>query len=310
MKGAYLGPKASFSHQAALEIFRDSTIQLEALSTFCDIFEGVQSLQYEFGVVPFENSSNGSVVQTLDLLADRQLEYPDVRVYAEHYLPVRHQLLVKKSGQDAEKQESLEEALRHMQKFYTHPQAWGQCSSFLSRKDCRPIPRQDCSSTSEAARIVSENEAGTCAAIASELAGGEYGLVTLVHNIEDKGDNTTRFFVVVRARIPFSQSAPENNSLGNSAMLKNLVSFTIDHESPGALADVLSIFKKHDFNLTSINTRPSRLRPWHYIFLAECEQLRHLHRMDAVVSLISDLTRVALSCRHLGSWEDQLRPNS
>ncbi len=101
MKAAYLGPRASFSHQAALEIFRDTTTQVEALPTFADIFEGVQSSQYEYGVVPFENSSNGSVVQLLDLLADRQLKYSDVKVCAEHYLPVHHQLLVKLSGRDA-----------------------------------------------------------------------------------------------------------------------------------------------------------------------------------------------------------------
>lgn len=306
MKAAYLGPKASFSHQAALEIFRDSTTQIEALPTFADIFEGVQSSHYEYGVVPFENSSNGSVVQLLDLLADRQLKYGDVNVCAEHYLPVHHQLLVKRSGQDVTKETRLEEALKRIKKFYTHPQAWGQCSDFLSRTECRPVAKQDASSTSEAARVVSENEAGTCAAIASELAGEEYGLAQLAHNIEDKGDNTTRFFIVARPGI--TVSCPElQNGTGSSRVYKNLMSFTIDHESPGALADALSTFKKHDFNLTSINTRPSRIRPWHYVFFAECEQLHHQHQADAITNLLSDLDDVASSCRHLGSWEDQLR---
>ncbi len=305
MKAAYLGPEASFSHQAALQIFYDSTTQLEALPTFADIFEGVQSSQFEYGVVPFENSSNGTVVQLLDLLADRQSKYSDVKVCAEHYLPVHHQLLVKQSGQDAVRQIRLEEALTRIKKFYSHPQAWGQCSAFLSRNECRPIARQDSSSTSEAARVVSGNEAGTCAAIASELAGEQYGLVKLAHDIEDKGDNTTRFFVVARAGVALSQLAPENGT-GDSRNYKNLVSFTIDHESPGALADALSIFKKHGFNLTSINTRPSRLRSWHYVFFAECEQVCHQHRRDAITNLISNLGDVVLSCRHLGSWEDQL----
>ena len=301
MKAAYLGPNASFSHQAALQIFRNSATQLQALPTFADIFEDVQSLQYEYGVVPIENSSNGSVVQSLDLLADRQLKYRDVKVCAEHYLPVHHQLLIKQTGQDATRQPELEKALMRIQKFYTHPQAWGQCSAFLSRLECRSIARQDCSSTSEAARIVSENEAGTCAAIASELAAEEYGLVRLAHDIEDKGDNTTRFFVVARVGATLSQSTLEDGRFH-----KHLVSFTIDHESPGALADALSIFKKHDFNLTSINTRPSRLRPWHYIFFGECEQRHRHYRADAITSLISNLGDVALSSRHLGSWEDQL----
>lgn len=307
MKAAYLGPKASFSHQAAIEIFRKSTTQLEALPTFADVFEGVQSSQYEYGVVPFENSSNGSVVQLLDLLADRQLKYSAVKVLAEHYLPVHHQLLVKQSDRDAASAAGLEGALKRVRKFYTHPQAWGQCSDFLSRNECRPVARQDASSTSEAARMVLENEAGTCAAIASELAAEEYGLVKLAHNIEDQGDNTTRFFVVARAGVNISQPCVESGSR-NSKVYKHLVSFTIDHGSPGALADALSTFKKHDFNLTSINTRPSRLRPWHYIFFAECERQHHQHRTDAVTTLIADLDGVASSCRHLGSWEDQLVP--
>lgn len=308
MRAACLGPKASFSHQAALEIFGGSTTQIETLPTFADVFEGVQLSQYEFGVVPFENSSNGSVVQLLDLLADRQLKYADLKVCAEHYLPIHHQLLVKRSSQDSKNQVGLEGALKRIKKFYSHPQVWGQCSTFLSRNDCRPIARQDSSSTSEAARVVSEDDAGTCAAIASELAGNEYGLVRLAQNIEDTGENTTRFFVVARAGVTFSRPVSDHRT-GNSAIFKNMVSFTIDHESPGALANVLSVFQKHEFNLTSINTRPSRLRPWHYIFFAECEQLRPRHSADAILILISDLDHVALSCRHLGSWEDQLNPS-
>ena len=307
MKAAYLGPKASFSHQAALEVFRDTTTQVEALPTFADIFEGVQSSQHQYGVVPFENSSNGSVVQLLDLLADRQMKYNDVKVCAEHYLPVHHQLLVRLSGQDAWRQSGLEEALTHVKKFYTHPQAWGQCSAFLSRNDCKHIARQDSSSTSEAARVVSENEAGTCAAIASNLAAEEYGLVRLADSIEDKGDNTTRFFILAKADTIVPKSALQNG-VGSSRIYKSLVSFTIDHGSPGTLADALSIFKVHHFNLTSINTRPSRLRPWHYIFFAECEQKHHQHQTDAITNLISDLENVAMSCRNLGSWEDQLMP--
>jgi prephenate dehydratase len=305
MKIAYLGPNASFSHQAAREIFQHPSAELQALPSFADIFEGVQSATFDYGVVPFENSSNGSVVQLLDLLADRQLRYGDVKVCAEHYLPVHHQLLVRHG---AAIRPGLEEALKRIDKFYTHPQAWGQCSAFLSRTDCRSIARQDSSSTAEAARVVSENEAGTCAAIASRLAGEQYGLVRVADNIEDKGDNTTRFFVLVRAGHTRTESVLRNG-VADSRTYKSLVSFTIDHEAPGTLAEALAIFKKHEFNLTSINTRPSRLRPWHYIFFAECERKHRQHQTDAVTSLIANLGHVALSCRHLGSWEDQLRPH-
>ncbi len=305
MKAAYLGPKASFSHQAALKVFQHTPLQVEALPTFADIFEGVQSSQYDYGVVPFENSSNGSVVQLLDLLADRQMKYGAVKVCAEHYLAVHHQLLVKQSGQDATQGTDLAKALKCVKKFYSHPQAWGQCSAFLSQPECRPIARQDCSSTSEAARVVSEVEEGTSAAIASELAGEEYGLVRVADNIEDQRDNTTRFFVVARAGTNPPDPRPGKDTK-ETTHYKNLISFTIDHGSPGALAEALSIFKKHDFNLTSINTRPSRLRPWHYVFFAECERTYQKHSEDALKSLISALDDVALSSRHLGTWEDQM----
>jgi prephenate dehydratase len=308
MKVAYLGPNASFSHQAAHKIFQSPTADLKALPSFADIFEGVQSSQFDYGVVPFENSSNGSVVQLLDLLADRQLKYSDVKVCAEHYLPVHHQLLVKPDA--AAMRPGLEEALKRIEKFYTHPQAWGQCSAFLSRTECRSIARQDSSSTAEAARVVSESEAGTCAAIASRLAGEQYGLIRVADKIEDKGDNTTRFFVLARADHTLANSVLRNGvDVADSRTYKNLVSFTIDHEAPGTLAEALAIFKKHEFNLTSINTRPSRLRPWHYIFFAECERKDQQHQTDAVTSLIANLGHFALSCRHLGSWEDQLMPH-
>lgn len=310
MTAVYLGPRASFSHQAAIEIFRDRAIQIEAVPSFADVFEGIQSSRYDYGVVPFENSSNGSVVQVLDLLADRQSNYSAVNVCAEHYLPVHHQLLVKLSDSDARHRPDLGETLKFVKKFYTHPHVWGQCSSFLSRPECRTVARQDSSSTSEAAMVVSENEANAFAAISSELAAKEYGLVNVAANIEDQGDNSTRFFILARAGIHLSQSPSQRiNDAGYPQLTKSMVSFTIEHGSPGALADALSIFKKHDFNLTSINTRPSRQRPWNYIFFTECEQTRQQRGPDAVGSLLSDLGEVVLSCRHLGSWPDQWKPS-
>ena len=297
---AYLGPKASFSHQAALAVFRDSTVKLEAVSSFAGIFDVVQSGKFEYGIVPFENSSNGSVMAVLDLLGDREAKHSDVRVCAEYYLPVQHQLLVKAPDSGAL---SLEDSLKSIRKIYSHPQVWGQCSAFLSRPVCRSIATQDCSSTSEAARLVSESEPGTTAAIASDLAATEFRLQTLVPNIEDRDDNTTRFFVLRKAGTyrlpPLPQDGLETQNY------KNLVLFTIDHEQAGTLAEALSVFKRHNFNLTSINTRPSRLRPWHYIFFTECWQAYNEGGANAIRDMIADLDTVASSCRHVGAWKDQ-----
>jgi prephenate dehydratase len=339
-RAAYLGPPASFSHQAALNFFaRPETLSSNSIGTpppvelvphpsFTSVFAAVQSSSADaptYGVVPFENSSNGSVVQLLDLLADREGKYGDVKVCAEYYLRVRHCLLGRRrrrplgSVGDKEK-EVVEDALKRVEKLYTHPQAWGQCTAFLDRH-FRGVERQDVSSTSRAAEMVAHEEAlsldgcGRSAAIASQLAAEVYGLDMLQEGIEDQGDNVTRFFVLRRKDIVgqerHSVEEKELNGIdtAKAKKWKSLISFTIDHGAPGALADALGIFRKHGFNLTSIDTRPSRVRPWHYIFFVECEQAQEVSDATdkaGVGGIILDLRQVAHSCRHLGRWRDQL----
>ena len=347
VQAAYLGPPASFSHQAARNFFAHSKlhpsshspdappIHLTPHPTFSSIFAAVQSSSAAapvYGVVPFENSSNGSVVQLLDLLADRGSVYGDVRVCAEYYLRVRHCLLGPRSpsppaglvGGRTKEAETV--ALGGITKLYTHPQAWGQCSGFLDHH-FRGVERQDVSSTSRAAEMVAQEQEATgtdgdgrggsaAAAIASQLAAEVYGLEVLREGIEDQGDNVTRFFVLRRAE---REEGKERNGIGENEFdgidtatpekWKSLISFTIDHGAPGALADALGIFRKRGFNLTSIDTRPSRVRPWHYVFFVECEQAEKVDdAVDraAVDRIISDLAEAAQSCRHLGRWRDEL----
>jgi prephenate dehydratase len=336
IRAAYLGPPASFSHQAALNFFAQSKplslsstgtppVELVPHPSFTSVFTAVQSSPVDaptYGVVPFENSSNGSVVQLLDLLADREGRYSDVEVCAEYYLRVRHCLLGRRpppaslggAGNEAEV------ALRGVEKLYTHPQAWGQCSAFLDRH-YTGVEREDVSSTSRAAEMVAQEQAlkvgryGRSAAIASQLAAEVYGLDVLEEGIEDQGDNFTRFFVLRRVENEGKErhGVEERgvNDIGTAAVKKwkSLISFTIDHGAPGALADALGIFRKHAFNLTSIDTRPSRVRPWHYIFFVECEQAKKVSDATdraGIDGIMSDLGEVAQSCRHLGRWRDEL----
>jgi prephenate dehydratase len=277
-----------------------------------------------YGVVPFENSSNGCVVQLLDLLADREGRYGDVKVCAEYYLRVRHCLLGRKPplhSVGGGKETNREDALKRVGKLYTHPQVWGQCTAFLDRH-FRGLERHDVSSTSRAAEMVAQEEPPASddgrdrrAAIASRLAAEVYGLDVLQEGIEDQGDNVTRFFVLRRELNDGQQrhmaQVNEVNAVDTATLnkWKSLISFTIDHAAPGALADALAIFRKHGFNLTSIDTRPSRVRPWHYIFFVECEQAKKVN--DAVDKagvdgIMSDLGLLAYSCRHLGRWRDEL----
>ncbi|KAF7717849.1 Uncharacterized protein PECH_000059 [Penicillium ucsense] len=304
LKVVFLGPLASFSHQAAAESFKKTNAELIPHASFGDAFSAVQDQTADFAVIPFENSTNGSVVQTLDLLADRTSLYTDVQVCGEYYLTVHHCLLVRKgtypsgwSGYDGS-----------ITKLYTHPQAWGQCEGLLS-SHFKGVERQDVSSTSKAAEIVAKETGESSAAIASKFAAEYHGLDILKENIEDRADNTTRFLILRNTRVEktaelaFEQRCP---SCTTWIMNKTLISFAVAHSSAGALANALLIFKAHGLNLTSINTRPSLKRAWQYVFFVECGQAPSAENKEAVLEALSDLRHATESCRNWGTWKDQL----
>ncbi|OBT67309.1 hypothetical protein VE03_02765 [Pseudogymnoascus sp. 23342-1-I1] len=318
---AFLGPVSSYSHQATLGCFPEAEYELVPVVTIRDIFEAVQSGTVSRGVVPFENSTNGSVVFTLDLFADRELSYPDLSVCGEIYQDVHHCLLGHKSNSLQQETDGAStptpavpqplkprtkplSSLDRIQRIYSHPQAFGQCELFLGAY-LKGIERIDVTSTSKAAELVKEDTTGTSAAIASEAASVVHKLDVLARGIEDTTDNTTRFFVL--------RKGIENDKVDDAGLFaqagaheKSLVSFTVDHKSPGALADALDSFKKHQLNLTSINSRPSRIRPFQYIFFVEFEGSK-LHDPEGVVKGAFELLDKAVqSWRWLGSWTDQL----
>jgi prephenate dehydratase len=230
-----------------------------------------------------------------------------VAVCGEHFLTVHHCLLRRKT--------TLPfgcEGYKSITKLYTHPQAWGQCESFLT-KHFKGVERQDVSSTSKAAELVSKDESGQSAAIASKLAGDYHGAEVLEENVEDRADNTTRFLILRNIRS--ERSADVSRHLissakdDSSAKRKTLICFMIEHSSPGALADALLIFKVHGMNLSSINSRPSLIRPWQYIFFVECEQIRIAHTPDSMKAILEDLGKVSKACRDLGTWKGEAAPS-
>ncbi|KAJ5095140.1 hypothetical protein N7532_007431 [Penicillium argentinense] len=319
---AFLGPPASFSHQAAAESFRRATADLVPHVSFADAFAAVQRGDADYAVIPFENSTNGSVVQTLDLLADRNDLYKDVKVCGEYYLTVHHCLVVRKGSYPG----GLPSYDGSITKLYTHPQAWGQCDMFLSRY-FKGVERQDVSSTSKGAEIVAKDTAEQGGAIASRFAAEYHGNGILAENIEDRSDNTTRFLILrniqslrtgegyhqslsippyLSAPAPAPASDPAPGQPQSETTHKTLISFSINHSSPGALASALLIFKAQGLNLTSINTRPSLKRAWQYIFFVECGRQPSNENKDAVLKALNDLRMVAESCRDLGTWRDQL----
>lgn len=345
--------------QAALSAFDSTSYSLHASTTIEDVFSAVQNQSAYRGVVPFENSSNGSVVFTLDLFADLHNKYPDILVCGEAYIAVQHCLL----GHLRQKASHLPPAaggpsgagpasghvhgvanvidsplssgavtptskepvplkptarpvgdLSRIRKVYSHPQAWGQCKVFLNTY-LKGIERQDVSSTSRAAEIVAQDESGESAAVSSVIAAEIHGLRVLARGIEDRGDNTTRFFVIRRRDTMPSRGdkvAPSDSSetavADGGKDWKSLISFTVDHSNPGALANSLAVFETYGLNVTSINTRPSGVENWNYIFFVEILG-RKLDGGEegAVNQALGELDRVCRGWRWLGSWESRLQ---
>ena len=233
---AYLGPEATFTHQAGVEYFGLSA-RFVPVKFVEGIFEVVARGHVNYGVVPFENSIEGVVSRTLDAF----MEFRDVKICGEIYLRVSHHLLTK-SGD-----------IKGIEKIYSHPHAIAQCRKWLASV----MPEAKIvyvSSTAEAAKLAADEE--NSAAIASEMAATLYGLKVAVRDIEDKWDNYTRFLVVGREQVE-----PTGRD-------KTSVIFSIS-DRVGALRDILSCFSDRGINLTKIESRPSRKKPWDYVFYVD-----------------------------------------
>ncbi|XDG00942.1 hypothetical protein ABKA04_000557 [Annulohypoxylon sp. FPYF3050] len=334
------------SRHATLDTFPTDKFDLIPVETIKDIFETTQSGRTTYGVVPFENSSNGSVVFTLDLFADRAGEYPDLSACAEIYLDVHHCLLGHAPPQSQNDQEKTEEDVQskydfsHIKRIYSHPQAFGQCARFL-RDHLRGIETVDVSSTSRAAELAFADKSGQSAAVSSAAAAKLVGLEFLAKNIEDRKDNTTRFFVLRRGQDgvredesalkevlnarrktvgkrkraggegeAVAETGAEGGGEGEEKLdpdvysqTKSLASFTVPHRSPGALADVLECFRRARLNLTSIQSRPSLAEPFQYVVFVEFEGHRFRDPEGRVSEVLQSVAKVARSSRWLGSWD-------
>ncbi|KAL5121624.1 prephenate dehydratase [Pleosporales sp. CAS-2024a] len=335
---AFLGPAGSYTHQAALDAFTKDQVTLSPQVSIADVFTAVQNGAAYRGVVPFENSSNGSVVSTLDLIGDVHNQHPDILVCGEAYVAVQHCLVghawpTATGGGGGGGGGETTHPLSHIQRLYSHPQAWGQCTAFLAAR-LPGIERLDVSSTSRAAHLVACDETRRSAALSSRVAAQLVGLDVLAHNVNDRPGNTTRFLVIGRRadvhNTVFLLSSPSPSSPApkhdddddqqeeeeeeeekeeeKEASYKTLVTFTVDHAHPGALALCLAVFAKYGLNLTSINTRPSGVQNWHYLFFVELQgrRRRQQNGEGPVDCALRELHGVARGSRWLGSWESRL----
>jgi len=239
----YLGPGGSFSHTAAMLKFGQS-VEYEPLADIRSVFGEVSKGHCDLGIVPVENSTGGGVIETLDALIDS-----NVKICSEVLMAVHHNLLVRPARTGPGRPDSLGE----IEKIYSKPEVFAQCRNWLSAafKEAQTVP---VASTAKAAQMAAEEP--NAAAIGSSVAAELYGLRVVCENIEDIANNITRFLVVGR-----EDAKPTGED-------KTAVLFSTAHKA-GALADVLDVFKRHNINLTNIESRPSKKRQWEYYFFVD-----------------------------------------
>ena len=239
LKVAFLGPEGTFTQAAVLKHF-GSSVRALPLPAIDEVFHEVEGGVADFGVVPIENSSEGTVNHTLDMFLSSAL-----KICGEVELRINHHLMGKMTGTDAVK------------RVCAHAQALAQCRGWLDEQ-LPDVERVAVASNAEGARRA-RDERGT-AAIASRAAAEIYGLNLLAHEIEDRQDNTTRFLVVGRKL--FSASGEDRTTLLVSGM---------NTDDAGALFRLLEPLAEHRVNMTRIESRPSRKRLWDYVFFIDIE---------------------------------------
>jgi chorismate mutase/prephenate dehydratase len=264
-KVAYLGPEGTFSYFAALTYLGRSA-DFEPRGSIDEVFEAVTLREVELGVIPLENSLQGTVGQSLDMFLRHQ-----VFIQAELYSKISHALLSK--GKD----------LAHIEEVYSHPQPLAQCAAWL--KAHLPLARVfPAESTAAAAKRVIFNP--RAAAIGHVKLAEMHGLNILANRIEDLPDNWTRFLVI----------GPDETKQGNRD--KTSVLFTVP-DKPGSLSEVLNLLAGEGINLTKLESRPLRGEKWKYVFFADLqcdlgqEQYGHM---------LTELRQMLHSLRILGSY--------
>ena len=262
---AYLGPEGTFTQTAALKHFGHS-VKTTALGSIDQVFREVESGACHFGVVPIENSIEGVVNHTLDMLTNSSL-----LICGEVELRIHHHLLTRAGS------------LREIKKVYSHQQSLAQCRSWLDAQ-LLDAERIAVNSNAEAVRLVGDQTG--VAAIAGETAAEFYGLPILFRNIEDHPDNTTRFLVLGR------------HNTQPSGRDKTSILFSAPNR-PGALHDMLACFAANNVSMTRIESRPSRTGMWEYVFFVDIEG----HAQDPnVVAALKKLESTASVVKLLGSY--------
>jgi len=266
VKVAYQGEPGAYSESAVYSYFGSSADPLPC-KTFSDVFRSVEIGRTEYGIVPIENSIEGSVNAVYDLF----LKY-DPKVCGEIILRIAHCLIANPGTK-----------LEDIKVIYSHPQALGQCRTYLESLNCELISTYD---TAGSVKMIKEKRLMDAGAIAGERAAKIYNMAILARDIADNPNNYTRFFVLSQNDAP-----PTGND-------KTSVIFSTKHV-PGALYEALGEFAKRKINLTKIESRPTKRRPWEYNFYLDFEGHRNEKRC---AEALEGLRRKAVFVKVLGSY--------
>lgn len=266
IKVGYLGPETTFSHIAAMKRFGQSC-EFIGNDSIKEVFNAVEKGEADFGVVPVENSIGGSVSYTYDMFITSHLG-----IVAEISEPISHNLISKYRLADVEK-------------LYVHPMALAQCREWIAKN----IPKAEIMEVSSNAKGVESaklyiNSAG----IGSEMSASHYGLNILAANIQDRANNVTRFLVI-------GNSAPKK-----SAKSKTSIMFTTKNE-PGALFNALEALKKSGVNMTKIESRPSTVNNWEYVFFVDVQGFA---ADEKIAAALAEMKKNCGMLRVLGSYPE------
>lgn len=264
---AFLGPEHTYSHQAAVSRF-GSSVEFAPQASIAGVFEATDDGAADFGVVPIENSTEGSVTLTLDMLIDTSLV-----IIGEILLPVRHALLAREADRSL------------IKRIVAHQQSLGQCRTYLA-KNFPGCELEAVASNALAAKFAAADPSK--AAIASSSAAEPYGLSILAENIQDVARNTTRFLVVGKRAVE------------RSGHDKTTVLFAVP-DKVGALNQALGLFARNRINISKIESRPLRGRAWEYLFFVDFDGHQNDERVKRT---LSSLRRRTLFLKVLGSYPE------
>jgi chorismate mutase/prephenate dehydratase len=263
---AFQGEIGAYSEEAAYKYFGNA-ITVKPCESFDDVFSIVEKQNVNYGIVPVENSLEGSISRTYDLLLDS-----DIKVIGETELRIIHCLIANPGVNIA-----------GVKKVYSHPQALGQCQTYLKHLGVEIIPAYD---TAGSVKMIKDKHITNGAAIASTRAAEIYQMPVIAREIEDNPHNFTRFFILGRHIPP-----PTGND-------KTSIVFSVKHQ-PGTLFELLKRLALRNINLTKIESRPTRQKPWEYNFYLDFEG----HQNDkAATEALASIREFALYIKVLGSY--------